>query len=163
MKKGISEKELSFISELEFKEKYFFTRNDIRDHFTSDNEMNVYIHRLKKKGRIIKLNKTKYYLVPVKAKSGGWIEHPLIVIDEMMNGEGYCIVGKAAAHYWKHIDQIPFEYKVYNYRRHEKVKIFNTRIQFSRVGKKEVPKGVVRNKWGHTFIIATKKESEKWS
>lgn len=118
MRKGISEKELKFISELEFKEKYFFTRSEIKHHFASENEMSVYLHNLMKKGRIIKLNQKKYYLIPIKAKSGGWAEHPFIVIDEIMNGEKYCIVGKAAAYYWKLIDQIPFEYRVYNSKRH---------------------------------------------
>src|SRR3989338_6320984 len=103
MRKGLSEKELKFISKLELKQRYFFTREDIKDNFTSINEMNVYIHRLKKKGRIVKLNKTKYFLIPVKAVHSKWTEHPFAVIDEVMNGKDYCIIGKAAAHYWRFI------------------------------------------------------------
>ena len=110
MRKSISEKEMSFISRLELKQKYFFTRQDIVSYFTSDNEMNVYLHRLKNKGRVIKLNKSKYFLIPIKAVGGKWSEHPFILIDEIMGGKNYCIVGKAAAHYWKWIDQIPVEY-----------------------------------------------------
>lgn len=52
MKQGLSQKELAFISKLELKEKYFFTGDDIRNNFANDNEMNVYIHRQKKKDRI---------------------------------------------------------------------------------------------------------------
>lgn len=162
MKKGISEKELGFISRLELKQKYFFTRNDIKAHFTSTNEMNVYIYRLKKKGRIIKLNKSKYILIPVRAVGSKWSEHPFIIIDEMMNGKDYCIVGKAAAYYWKLTDQIPYEYEVYNTRKHGLVKIFHTRIDFKKRRKKNIPQGVKRTIHGHEFIIASKKESKKW-
>lgn len=54
MRRGLSEKELAFISRLELKGRNTFTREEIRNNFTSVNEMNIYIHRLKKKGRIIK-------------------------------------------------------------------------------------------------------------
>lgn len=162
MKKSISEKELGFISKLELKGKYFFTRDSIRGNFTSDNEMNVYLHRLKKKGRIIKLNKEKYYLIPVKAVGSKWSEHPFVIIDETMDGNDYCIVGKAAAYCWKLTDQIPYEYEVYNTKKHGLVKIFDARIDFRKRRKKNIPKGVERFIYGHRFIISSKAESKKW-
>ncbi len=162
MKKSLSEKELGFISKLELKQKYFFTKGDIKDNFTSVNEMNVYLHRLKKKERIIRLNKSKYFLIPVKAVRNKWSEHPFILIDEMMDGKDYCIVGKAAAYYWKLIDQIPYEYEVYSTKKHEVVKIFHMRIHFKKRRKKNIPKNVKRTIYGHGFIIASKKESGKW-
>ncbi len=162
MKKSLSEKEIVFISKLELKEKYFFTRDDIKDNFTNTNEMNVYLHRLKKKGRIIKLNKSKYLLIPIKAVGSRWSEHPFILIDEIMNGKDYCIVGKAAANYWKLIDQIPFEYEVFNTKRHGKIEIFHTRLNFKKRRNKNIPQGIVRTVQSHKFIIASKKESKKW-
>lgn len=160
MRKSISEKELGFISELELKQMYFFTRDDIRQHFTSDNEMSVYIHRLKKKKRIIKINKSKYYLIPVKATKNNWSEHPYIIIDEIMNGKEYCITGKTAAHYWKLIDQIPFIYEVSTLKKSAKIKIFNATISFKK--KRIIPKNIENKIYGHKFIIATKKEAKQW-
>lgn len=148
MKQSLSQKELAFISKLELKERYFFTRSEIRDNFTSDNEMNVYLHRLKKKGRIIKLNKSKYFLIPVKAVGSKWSEHPFILIDEMMNGTDYCIVGKAAANYWKLIDQIPFEFLVYNTKKHGTVTIFNARLSFIKRRRKNLPKSITKKVHG---------------
>ena len=162
MKKSLSEKELTFISKLELKEKYFFTRDDIKDSFTSANEMNVYLYRLKKKGRIIKLNKSKYFLIPVKAVGSKWSEHPFILIDEIMNGKDYCIVGKAAAHYWKFIEQIPFEIDVYNTRKHKCITLFHARLNFKKRRKKNISNGVVKIIHNHHFIIASKKESKQW-
>ena len=162
MKKSLTEKEINFISKLELKEKYFFAREDIKDNFTSANEMNVYLHRLRKKGRIIKLNKSKYFLVPVKAVGNKWSEHPFIIIDEIMNGNDYCIVGKAAANYWKLIDQIPFEFEVYNTKIHKTIEIFHARLNFRKRRKKNIPKGVTRGIQNHKFVIAPKEESRKW-
>lgn len=160
MKKSLSEKELTFISKLELKGKYFFTRNDIRNNFNSDNEMNVYLHRLKKKGRIIKINKTKYYLIPIKAVGSKWAEHPFIIIDEIMNGKDYCIVGKAATFYWKLIEQIPVEYEVWNTRIHKKVTIFNISFNFRK--KRKLSENVIKEIHNHKFIIVNKKEARKW-
>jgi predicted transcriptional regulator of viral defense system len=160
MKKSLSEKELAFISKLELKEKYFFTRDEVIKNFTNDNEMNVYFHRLKKKGRIIKLNKNKYFLIPIKAVGSKWSEHPFILIDEIMNGKDYCIVGNAATHYWKWIDQIPVEYEVWNTRIQRKVKIFNARLNFKK--KRKLPKIVVKKIHQHNFNIASKKEAKQW-
>lgn len=162
MRKSISEKELTFISELELKKKYFFTLNEISRFFKSTNERGVYIYRLRKKGRIIKLNKTKYLLVPVKAIGSNWSEHPFIIIDEIMNGKNYCIIGKAAAHYWKHIEQIPFIFEVWNNKKHGIISIFNTKIEFKKHKKKDIPKGIVKKIYSHPFIIASKEESKKW-
>jgi predicted transcriptional regulator of viral defense system len=160
MKSSLSEKELKFISKLELKEKYFFTRDDIRGNFNNDNEMNVYLHRLKKKERIIKLNKSKYFLIPVKAVGSKWSEHPFILIDEIMDGKDYCIVGKAAANYWGWIDQVPIEYEVYNKKKHKTVRIFHARLRFRK--RRNIPNGVIRKIHGHPFIIAAKKEAKQW-
>ena len=162
MKKSLSEKELRFISKLELKKKYFFTRDEIKDNFTSVNEMNVYLHRLKKKERIMKINRSKYFLIPVKAVGNKWSEHPFILIDEIMDGKDYCIIGKAAAHYWGYIDQVPYEYEVYNTKKHELVKIFHTRIDFRKRRKKNIIKGIKKSIYGHNFLIASKKEAKKW-
>ena len=160
MKSGLSEKELAFISKLELKGQYFFTRSEIRDNFTSDNEMGVYLHRLKKKGRIVKINRSKYFLIPIKAVGRKWSEHPFILIDEIMEGKNYCIGGKAATYYWKLITQIPFEYVVYTTTKHGKMTLFNARINFRKIRK--LPNSVTKKIHGHKFVIATKKESEQW-
>lgn len=161
--KGISGKEMEFVSELEFRGRYFFTREEIKKYFTSANEMNVYLHRMRKKGRILKLNKHRYYLIPVRAIQGRWSEHPYALIDEIMDGKSYCIAGKAAAYYWKEIDQIPYQYEVYNTRMQKAMEIFHTRIKFVRRRKKNLPKSVEKKVQEHRFLIATKEESKKWS
>jgi len=162
IRKGLSEKELELISYLELKGKYFFTVKDAGPFFKNANERKVYIHRLKKKGRIFKINKSKYFLVPIKAVKGNWSEHPFILIDEIMNSKNYAITGKAAANYWKIIDQVPLVYDVWNTKKHKKIQIFNSMLIFKKHKQKDIPKSVEKEIHNHKFIIATKEESKKW-
>ena len=162
MRKSLSEKEIGLISNLELKQRYFFKLDEKSKFFNNKNERGVYIHRLRKKNRIIKLNKSKYFLIPIKAIGSKWSEHPFIVIDEMMNSKNYCIVGKAAAYYWKLIDQIPFSFEVWNTKKHGKIQIFNAKIDFKKHKTSELPKSVEKKIQGHKFLIATKEESKKW-
>lgn len=160
--KGLSSKEIEVISYLELENKRFFTRSDIKKFFKNENEMNVYIHKLKKKGRIIKLNKTKYYLIPIKAFKGHWSEHPFILVDEIFNGKDYFIGGKAAAYYWGFIQQIPTEIDVYSTKKQGSKEIFGVRIRFIRTSRKNMRGFVVRKIKSHPFVIANKKRSKEW-
>ncbi|MBU1203669.1 MAG: hypothetical protein KKG60_01215, partial [Nanoarchaeota archaeon] len=130
--KGLSGKEMNVVSWLELEEKRFFTRLDIQTFFRNKNEMRVYIHRLKNKGRIVKLNNNKYYLVPIKAYKGRWSEHPFVVIDEIFNSKDYFVGGKAAAYYWEYIEQIPIEYDVYSTKKQGSKEIFGVKLNFKR-------------------------------
>lgn len=159
---GLSNKEIKFISYLELEHKRFFTRDDIKKFFKNTNEMNVYIHKLKKKGRIVKLNKTKYYLIPIKAFKGHWSEHPFIIIDEIFNDKDYFIGGKAATYYWGYVSQIPTEIDVYSTKRQGSREIFGAKINFIRTTKKNMKGFVKRKIKNHEFIIANKKRSLEW-
>ena len=161
-RKGLSEKEISLISELELNQTYFFNLSKITQYFKNENERNVYIHNLRKKGRIVKLNKQKYFLIPIKAVGNNWSEHPFIIIDEIMNGKNYCITGMAAANYWKLTDQIPQVFEVWNNRAHKRIKVLNTIIDFKKHKIADLPQGIKREIYSHKFVIAVKKEIQKW-
>src|SRR3989344_9256079 len=106
--KGLSSRETTIIAWLESYQKYFFTIQDIQHFFKDQMQRYNTIKSLIKKKRIIKINREKYYLVPIKAKSGGWSENQFILADEIMNGKDYFIGGWSAANYWRLTDQIPF-------------------------------------------------------
>lgn len=157
---GISGKELGVISYLELEGKRFFSKNDIRRFFGSAGEMAVYIHRLGCKGRIVKIARDRYFLVPIQAYQGRWSEHPYMVIDEMFGGKGYCIGGKSAAHYWDLIEQIPSVIEVFSRTRQGRKEMFGFTIRFRRVRK--LPRGTSRKVKGHQFVIASKREAKRW-
>jgi len=159
---GLSKKEIEIISWLEFYKKYFFTSADV-DKFTSDKTQRYnIIKNLLKKKRIIKLNKTKYYLIPIKAKSGSWSEDTFILTDEIMNGTDYQIAGWAAANYWRLTDQIPMQIDVYTTKKQGKMSLLNTKIIFHRTTKKRLKNSCAQKISGHTFQIQTKEASKEW-
>jgi len=160
--KGLSNKEIEVVSFLELNNRYFFAREDIRRFFKNNNELSAYLHRLKAKGRIIRLSRSKYYLLPIKAYNGHWSEHPFIIVDEIFNGKGYFIGGYAAAHYWGIIEQLPAATDVYCPSRSGTREFFHHKIIFKRTRKSSM-KGFVRKRMkGHAFNVAAKRMAEEW-
>ena len=160
--KGISPKEIKIISELEFNEKKYFKREDIQHLFKNKKEMTNAIYNLAKKERIVALNKNKYFLVPIKARLGKWTDEPFIIIDEVMNGQGYFIGGWAVANHYRITDQIPFKYDVYTTKRQGKYNILGVKIIFHRTTKERIKNAVIEKLNNHSFSIMNKKEMKKW-
>lgn len=161
--KGISNKEIEIIAALEFDKKYYFTTKDITSYFEDTRQMVNTIYQLRKKGRIVRLNRNKYFLIPVKARTGKWTDDPLIITDEICDGQDYFIGGWYAAHYWRLTDQIPMQVDVYTTRRQGKVKLFNMRFVFHRTTTKMIQRmGVLEKIQEHTFLIQNKNTTKKW-
>jgi len=76
--KGLSKKELEVVSFLEMNEKSFFAKEDVEQFFESKTSMNFTFHKLMEKKRVEKMNRNKYYLIPVRAFNNNWSEHPEI-------------------------------------------------------------------------------------
>ena len=160
--KGLSSKETTIIAWLESYEKYFFIIEDINHFFKNKMQRYNTIKSLVKKKRIIRLNKEKYYLIPIKARSGGWAEDPFILADEIMNGKDYFIGGFSAANHYHLTDQIPFWIEVYTTKKYGRKKIFNTGFIFRRTTQNKINKAVIRKVNKHPFIIMNKREMKKW-
>ncbi len=159
---GLSSKEVEIIAWLEFDDKYFFTIDNIKHFFSNKTQRYNYIKNLVKKKRIIKLNRSKYYLIPIKAKSGRWVEDPYIAADEIINGKDYFIGGWAAANYWHLTEQVPMQIDIYTTKRQGKINIFNTRFVFHRTTKNKIKRARVIKRKGHFIRILNKKEMKKW-
>ena len=160
--KGLSKKEIEIISHLEFDKKYFFSSKDIENFSKDKTQRYNIIKNLSKKKRIVKLNKTKYFLIPIKAKSGKWTDNPKIITDEIFDGKDYFIGGWSAANYWKLTDQIPMQMDVYTTRRQGKIKLLNIRFVFHRTTKKRIENSVIKKVGEHNFKVQNKKDTKKW-
>lgn len=160
--KGISKKEIKVIADLEFQKKYYFTTDNIKDHFKNKKQMINTVYTLRKKARIIKLNRNKYFLVPIKARHGKWTDNEMIIADEICNSKDYFIGGWAAANYWQLTEQIPMQVDIYTTRRQGKTNILNTRFVFHRTTKKNIEKAVKRKIREHNFRIMSRENSKKW-
>ncbi len=160
---GLSRDEMKITATLDFDKKYFFTSEDIDTFAKNKTERYNIIKHLLKKKRIIKLNKTKYYLIRLRSKFETWSESPIVAADEMCNGKDYMIGGWAAANYWRLTEQIPMQIDIYTTKRQGKVKVFNMRFVFHRTTTKRLQKEAVIEKIGeHTFLIQNKEVTKKW-
>lgn len=153
---------MRIISNLEFKKKNYFTREDIKKHFENRIQMKNTIHQLLKKGRIVKLNKTKYFLVPIKARTGKWSDDPFLIADEMFDGKGYFIGGWTAANYWRLTDQVPMKIEIWTTKRSGKIEILNTKFIFHKTTKRRVDEAVTDHIDKHEFKILSKENAKKW-
>lgn len=160
--KGLSEQEVRVIADLEFREKRFFTRDDVKHHFDSASKVSYFIHRLKTKKRIVKLNRNKYYLVPIQSRTGRWSEEAFIIADEMMNGKEYYLGGWTSAYYWKLTDQIPMKIELFTNKRGGFTKILTETFLFKKTTQKRIDEAVIKKVKGHSFRILSKKETKKW-
>ena len=160
--KSLSSMQMRIVAWLEFYQKYFFQIKDIEHFFENKEQRYNTIKRMMKKKRIIKLSRDRYYLVPVKARTGGWAEDPFIIADEIFNGENYFIGGWAAANYWDLTDQIPFRIEVFTTKRQGKKNIINTEFIFKRTTSQKIKRAVIRKINKHPFRILNKKEMKKW-
>lgn len=159
---GLSKTEVQAVAELEFKRKYYFTRDDILHIFKEKRQMSNKLYTLHRKGRIHRLNRNKYFLVPIKARQGKWADHPLIIADEMLNGERYYVGGWYAAYYWQLTDQVPLQVDIYTTKRQGKVTIMNKRFVFHRTTPKGLEKAVTERIEGHLFKILSKERTKLW-
>jgi predicted transcriptional regulator of viral defense system len=160
--KPLSKKEVEVIANLEFGSSYYFAREDIEKFFANTRQMTNTLYRLKKKKRIVPLSKKKYFLVPIKARHGKWTDNPLIVADEMFNGENYFVGGWYASWYWKLTDQVPMQIDIYTTQRQGEAKILNKRYVFHRTTKNRMCRAVTETIRGHSFRILSKEDTEKW-
>ncbi len=133
--KGLSNKEIKMISYLQLHKKSFFSKKDIGRFFNDYNEMIVYLHRLAKKGRVVKLSRNRYLLVPIQAYSG-WSEHPFVIVDELFVQKNYYIGNVSVLHYFGLIEQIPKKVFVYSSTRQGTKKILDFEIVFKRINRK---------------------------
>jgi predicted transcriptional regulator of viral defense system len=160
--KGLSKREVQIIASLEFNQKYFFTKEDIKDFFSNKNTLYRGIQKLLAKKRIIKINQKKYYLIPIKARLGVWTEDDYIVVDEICNSGEYYIGGWASANYWRLTDQIPFWIDVFTTNKRGRKRILNKGIIFHQIRKVDKSKYIIKNIQDHEFKILSRKESKKW-
>lgn len=157
---GISAKELQLVSFLELNGKFFFQREDVAKFFKSRSAMNFVFHKLLKKRRIVKLNKDKYCLIPVRAFEGHWSDHPFIIADELFNGSNYCIAGLAAAYYWGQIEQIPTKMEVWCTKKQGVRMILGVNFIFKR--RRMLENVITRRIKNHMFRVLNKGSVAEW-
>ncbi|MBI5046810.1 hypothetical protein HZC07_03700 [Candidatus Micrarchaeota archaeon] len=107
--KRFGEKEIKLLFELEQRKSFIFTFKDTMQILkTSHASVKNVIKRLRKKNRIIGLQKGVYLFAPLKSgEEGSWTEHSFVVVPYLVKTEQYYIGFLTAMNYWGMSEQLP--------------------------------------------------------
>lgn len=123
--------EIKLLFELEQSKKPVFTFSDAKKMLgTSDASVKNVLKRLKKKRRIISLQKGVYLFAPMRSGEGGlWSENALCVVPYLVK-ETYYVGFGAAMNYWGMTEQLPYAIYVALKRQKRALEAVQTRFVF---------------------------------
>lgn len=149
--------ELKLILTLEEEEKSVFTTADAYRILKSTRDsVNTALYRLGKKGRVEKIERGKYLLIPAKAGyKGKWAEAPFVIANHLV--KPYYIGFASALNYWGMTEQVPSVTFVVTTKRKENVKFGPLTFKFVTVTKKRFF-GMTEEKIGDDSFNVSDKE-----
>lgn len=127
--KNLSKDELYLISRAEFEKQKLITTQFVQKLFPDKNKASRVLVFLTKKGRLLRLEKGKYVLVPIKAPNQQWMPNEFIMADLWMGGAPYYIGYFTMYNYWEFTEQIPRTIFVLNTVKSRRTVIQNIRYE----------------------------------
>ena len=134
--KSLSKDEIYLISRSEFEKQKLITTEFVQKLFPDKNKASRVLSSLSKKGRLLRLEKGKYFLVPIKAPNQMWTPNEFIAASLWMGSTPYYIGYFTMYNYWGFTEQVPFTIFVLNTQRSCKKVIGNTRYEAIKMDKK---------------------------
>lgn len=123
---NLKKEELYLISRAEYEKRKLITSDFARKLFPQPQIAAAVLDSLARKGRLIQLQRGKYFLVPIKAPNQQWMPNEFVVAALWMGDIPYYIGYFTIYHYWGFTDQIPQMVFILNTRRNAEAKIGNT-------------------------------------
>jgi predicted transcriptional regulator of viral defense system len=151
--------ELKLILTLEEEGRSIFTTADAHRILKSTRDsINTALYRLRKKGRVEKIERGKYLLIPAKAGyKGKWAEVPFVIANYLVRP--YYIGFASALNYWGMTEQIPSVTFVVTTKRKKNIEFGPLTFKFVTITKKRFF-GTTEEKIGNdTFIVSDKEKT----
>lgn len=151
--------ELKLILTLEEEGKGVFTNADAQRILkTTRDSVNTALYRLRKKGRVEKIERGKYLLIPAKAGyQGKWAEAPFVIANHLV--KPYYIGFASALNYWGMTEQVPSVTFVVTTKRKENIEFGPLTFKFVTITKKRFF-GTTEEKIGNdTFTVSDKEKT----
>lgn len=127
--KNLSKDEIYLISRAEFEKQELITTQFVQKLFPDKNKASRVLVFLTKKGRLLRLEKGKYVLVPIKAPNQQWMPSEFVIADLWMGDAPYYIGYFTMYNYWGFTEQIPRTIFVLNTAKSRKINIQNIRYE----------------------------------
>jgi len=130
--KRFGEREIKLLLALEQKKGFIFTFGDAKKILgTSEASAKNVLKRLKKKRRIIPLQKGTYLFAPLRSgREGLWSAHAFAAVPFLVKTSGYYVGFVSAMNYWGMTEQIPYTVNVALRRQKKKLRALQAEFVF---------------------------------
>ena len=126
---SLSKDELLLISRAEYENRKLITNEFTKKVFGDAKKAANTVDRLRKKGRLIQIERGKYMLVPIKAPNQLWTPNELVVASLWMGNAPYYIGYFTMYNYWGFTEQVPQTVFILNTKKSRTKKIGDTRYR----------------------------------
>jgi predicted transcriptional regulator of viral defense system len=126
---SLSKDELLLISRAEYENRKLITNEFTKKVFGDAKKAANTVDRLRKKGRLIQIERGKYMLVPIKAPNQLWTPNELVVASLWMGNAPYYIGYFTMYNYWGFTEQVPQTVFILNTQKSRTKKIGDTRYK----------------------------------
>lgn len=160
MKNGyenLSKDELYLISRTEYEKQKLITTGFVQQLFPNKAKASKILFSLTKKGRLVRIEKGKYILVPIKAPNQQWMPNEFVVADLWMGETPYYIGYFTMYNYWGFTEQIPRTIFVLNTTKSRKKEIRGIRYEAVKIDPKKYY-GVTKIKAENQAVCISDKE-----
>jgi predicted transcriptional regulator of viral defense system len=123
---NLSKDELLLISRVEYENRKLITNEFTKKVFGDAKKAANTVDRLRKKGRLIQLERGKYILVPIKAPNQLWTPNEFVVASLWMGDAPYYIGYFTMYNYWGFTEQVPQTVFILNTQKSRTKKIGDT-------------------------------------
>ncbi len=135
--KSLSKDEIYLISRAEFEKQKLITTQFVQKLFPDKNKAARILVFLTQKGRLIRIEKGKYILVPIKAPNQQWMPNEFVVAALWMGDTPYYIGYFTMYNYWGFTEQIPRTIFVLNTAKSCKKEISGIRYEAVKIDSKK--------------------------
>ncbi len=115
--KGLSKDELYLISRVEFEEQKLLTGEYAKKVFGDPKKAANTLDKLKRKGRLVQIERGKYFIVPIKSPNQLWSPNEYIAAKYWMGNVPYYVGYFSMYNYWGFTEQVPQTVFVLNTRK----------------------------------------------
>lgn len=154
---GLSRDEVYLISRAEFENQKPVTQEFTLKLFKNNKKTNNILDNLKRKGRLLQIEKGKYFIVPIRAPNQLWMPNEFIAAKYWIGDVPYYIGYFTMYNYWGFTDQVPQTIYVLNTKKSRSKVIGNTNYKAVKIIKDKYY-GIKKVKIENEDIIISDKE-----
>ncbi|MFH1415371.1 MAG: type IV toxin-antitoxin system AbiEi family antitoxin [Elusimicrobiota bacterium] len=134
---GLSKDEVYLISRAEYEKQKIVTRAFTLKLFNNPKKTDNILDELRRKGRLLQIEKGKYFIVPMKAPNQLWVPNEFVTAKYWIGEASYYIGYFTMYNYWGFTEQIPQTMYVLNTKKSKTKVIADTKYKAVKITKEK--------------------------